>query len=268
MPHLRDQARALAEQHMGSGYGGILRRLRRQRVPYDGAEACPVHVDRLLGDLPLRRGPPERFTGRSGWAAWRRLPVATIDGRHVALHDLIERATLVIMWNPPLRVLQRMLPSLHALDAESQERAQRLLVVSADSADEDLAMSLRAPVVLDDRFAAGPRLRCPRDTVGWGGRCRPEDRLGRSPSERSTSWSSRGESRSSPKTCRRPRSSPPGPPIARRPWTATVGHHAPVNLGTYLLPRPVPEPSTPQSTREGPERALWALSRSKNTSSR
>jgi peroxiredoxin len=118
-----------------------------------GAIAGPDAITAFVAELAREaRGAPAG--ARPGDVA-PDVQLSTIDGRHVTLHDLIERETLVLFWNPGCGFCQRMLPDLRALEAESPERVHRLLVVSTGSAEENLATGLRSPVVLDDRFAVG-----------------------------------------------------------------------------------------------------------------
>jgi thiol-disulfide isomerase/thioredoxin len=85
------------------------------------------------------------------------LDLPDVEGRRIRLSDLRGAPTLVLFWNPGCGFCERMLPDLKAWETAPPPGAPRLLVVSAGSAEANRAMGLRAPVVLDEAFAAGHR---------------------------------------------------------------------------------------------------------------
>jgi peroxiredoxin len=82
-----------------------------------------------------------------------RLPDLT--GRTINLTGYRGTKTLVLFWNPGCGFCQQMLDDLRAWEAQPPEGAPKLLVVSAGSVEDNRAMGLRSPVLLDDNFTVG-----------------------------------------------------------------------------------------------------------------
>ncbi|HYZ88357.1 MAG TPA: TlpA family protein disulfide reductase, partial [Myxococcales bacterium] len=82
-----------------------------------------------------------------------RLP--DLDGRTVDLADFRGSETLVLFWNPGCGFCQQMLDDVKAWEANPPAGAPRLLVVSTGSVEENRALGLRSPVVLDQGFSVG-----------------------------------------------------------------------------------------------------------------
>lgn len=72
-----------------------------------------------------------------------------LSGNPVRLSDFRGSQTLVLFWRPGCSFCQRMRPHLLAWETQRPEGASRLLVVSTDSVQDNQAMGLRSPVVLD-----------------------------------------------------------------------------------------------------------------------
>ncbi len=72
-----------------------------------------------------------------------------LSGNLVHLSDFRGQETLVLFWRPSCGFCQRMLPDLQAWEARSSKETPRLLVVSTESVQDNQAMGLRSPVVLD-----------------------------------------------------------------------------------------------------------------------
>src|SRR6266446_9678453 len=72
-----------------------------------------------------------------------------LSGNLVRLSDFRGSQTLVLFWRPSCGFCQRMLADLKAWEMQPPEAAPRLLVVSTDSVQDNQAMGLRSPVVLD-----------------------------------------------------------------------------------------------------------------------
>jgi peroxiredoxin/uncharacterized membrane protein YphA (DoxX/SURF4 family) len=79
-----------------------------------------------------------------------RLPDLT--GRTINLSGYRGTKTLVLFWNPGCGFCQQMVDDLRAWDAQPPERAPKLLVVSAGSVEDNRAMGLSSPVLVDDSF--------------------------------------------------------------------------------------------------------------------
>jgi len=79
-----------------------------------------------------------------------------LSGKEINLKEDFEgEKTLVLFWNPGCGFCQQMLPDVKALEADSDEGAPKLLVVSAGSEEANKEMGLRSLVVLDQQFSVG-----------------------------------------------------------------------------------------------------------------
>ena len=78
-----------------------------------------------------------------------------LSGKQVSLADFRGDPTLALFWNPGCGFCQRMLDDLKAWEEKPSEGAPRLLVVSTGSVEENKAMGLRSPVLLDQGFSVG-----------------------------------------------------------------------------------------------------------------
>lgn len=72
-----------------------------------------------------------------------------LEGNLVKLSDFRGSSTLVLFWRPGCGFCQRMLADLKAWERHPPDRAPHLLVVSSESVQDNQAMELRSPVVLD-----------------------------------------------------------------------------------------------------------------------
>lgn len=80
-----------------------------------------------------------------------------LSGRTVNLSDFRGNKVLVLFWNPGCGFCQRMLDDVKAWEANPPKGAPRLLIVSTGSAETNLALGLRAPVLLDENMSAGSK---------------------------------------------------------------------------------------------------------------
>jgi peroxiredoxin len=78
-----------------------------------------------------------------------------LDGRTIALADFRGSPTLVLFWNPQCGFCQQMLPALKAWESKPPKDAPKLLVVSTGTAEENKAMGLHSPTLLDQGFTVG-----------------------------------------------------------------------------------------------------------------
>jgi peroxiredoxin len=81
--------------------------------------------------------------------------LADLAGETVKLKDFRGEKTLVLFWNPGCGFCSQMLPDLKEWEQSRPQGAPKLLVVSAGTVEDNRAMGLSAPVVLDQNFAAG-----------------------------------------------------------------------------------------------------------------
>jgi peroxiredoxin len=80
-----------------------------------------------------------------------RLP--DLDGDEVDLADLRGTPTVLLFWSPTCGFCQQMLPDLLAWDAKTPTDVPKLVIVSTGSAEDNRALGLTAPVLLDPGFA-------------------------------------------------------------------------------------------------------------------
>jgi peroxiredoxin/uncharacterized membrane protein YphA (DoxX/SURF4 family) len=79
-----------------------------------------------------------------------------LSGQSVSLADFRGKPTLLLFWNPDCGFCQQMLADLKDWEAESLEAGLALLVVSTGNLNENQALGLRSPVLLDEGFTVGP----------------------------------------------------------------------------------------------------------------
>jgi peroxiredoxin len=89
------------------------------------------------------------------------LKLRDLGGKEVDFRRLRGRRTLVLFWDPQCGFCQQMLEALKAWEAEPPKGAPKLLVVSTGTAEENRAMELRSPIVLDQSFRAGTAFGAP-----------------------------------------------------------------------------------------------------------
>ena len=75
-----------------------------------------------------------------------------LEGRHVSLEDFRGEEVLVLFCSPGCGFCQEMMPDLRKWEAVPPDGAPRLLVVSDETVEENKAMGLSSPVVLDDTY--------------------------------------------------------------------------------------------------------------------
>jgi peroxiredoxin len=140
-----------------------------------GAEAIQALLARTVGvlgaapaQLPASAPLPSTNASGNGAAAAPPPPVGPrfgepapplklpdLTGRTINLMGYRGTKTLLLFWNPSCGFCQQMLDELRAWDAQPPEGAPKLLVVSAGSVEDNRAMGLRSPVLLDDTFTVG-----------------------------------------------------------------------------------------------------------------
>lgn len=75
-----------------------------------------------------------------------------LDDRNIALTDFRGSPTIVLFWNPGCGFCQGMLKDLKAWEARPPKGAPKLLIVSKGTTEENQAMGLRSPILLDQDF--------------------------------------------------------------------------------------------------------------------
>lgn len=168
---LLQQDREVAESYQAAGTPSAV------LIRTDGTIATPLAegADNIRGlvagaiGLPVLRSLPisTALQGNGGAAlsaqptgpkVGERAPEFTLpdlSGKQVSLADFRGDPTLALFWNPGCGFCQRMLDDLKAWEAKPSAGAPRLLVVSTGSVEENKAMGLRSPVLLDQGFSVG-----------------------------------------------------------------------------------------------------------------
>jgi thiol-disulfide isomerase/thioredoxin len=145
--------REVAESYLAHGTPGAVIVGTDGRVASSVAQGADA-IRRLIGEC-LDAGP----SGASprGLAAGDSVPpitVSELDGRDVALADVLEGRTMLLFWNPRCGFCEKMLPALRAAETRDAANAPRLVVVSSGAPEEHSGMDVRSRVVLDRRFEA------------------------------------------------------------------------------------------------------------------
>ena len=81
-----------------------------------------------------------------------------LNGKQIGLADFIGRPTLLLFWSPSCGFCQDMLADLQRWIARPPNDAPQLLIISTGSIDENRAMNLHAPLVIDEGFQIGHML--------------------------------------------------------------------------------------------------------------
>ena len=129
-----------------------------------GGEAIRTLVDRAVsgrlqiaanGRRPAPRPVPKAAPAANLGHAAPGVALPDLSGKTVELADLKGSPTVVLFWNPGCGFCSRMLPDLKKWEAERGGDVPNLLVVSTGGVDENRAMGLMSPVVIDQGFATG-----------------------------------------------------------------------------------------------------------------
>jgi peroxiredoxin len=124
------------------------------------AAVAPAAAAAMAGASPNGGGDPALVaaTAQAGPTVGERTPnlkLQDLGGKKVDFRGLRGRRTLVLFWDPQCGFCQQMLEDLKAWEAEPPKGAPKLLVVSTGTGEENQAMGLRSPIVLDPSFSAG-----------------------------------------------------------------------------------------------------------------
>jgi peroxiredoxin/uncharacterized membrane protein YphA (DoxX/SURF4 family) len=99
--------------------------------------------------------PPAQAAGSKIGERAPQFTLPDLSGKQVSLADFRGDPTLVLFWNPGCGFCQRMLDDLKAWEEKPPGGAPRPLIVSTGSVEENEAMGLRSPVLLDQGFSVG-----------------------------------------------------------------------------------------------------------------
>ncbi len=83
------------------------------------------------------------------------LSLRTLDGAEAKLSSTLSGPTAVLFWNPSCGFCERMLGDLQAFEQAAGADAPQLLLISTGDPEANRQMGLKAPILLDQSFAAG-----------------------------------------------------------------------------------------------------------------
>ena len=126
----------------------------------DGTIASPIHggADAISALVGAVVSPASLQVQHSGPGVGHPAPdvgLLTVDGQASRLSERLDGRTAVLFWNPGCGFCQRMLPDLRRFDEDPPAEAPSIVLVSTGDAASNEELGLRAPVLLDDSFAAG-----------------------------------------------------------------------------------------------------------------
>ena len=137
-------------------------------VPAPGADAIRALMKQAVaGKLPAaapkrprRQAPAPARAPAPAPAANLGKPAPVIElpnlsGETVKLADFQGEPTAVLFWNPGCGFCSRMLPDLKQWEENKPDGAPKLVVVSTGSTEDNQAMGLTSPVLLDQGFSTG-----------------------------------------------------------------------------------------------------------------
>lgn len=81
--------------------------------------------------------------------------LSNLSGETVSLQEFQGERTLVLFWDPGCGFCRRMLDDLKVWEANPPLGAPRRLMISTGNMEDNRAMGLRAPVLLDQGVVAG-----------------------------------------------------------------------------------------------------------------
>jgi peroxiredoxin len=82
----------------------------------------------------------------------------SLSGDLIQLSDFLGSPTLLLFWRPSCDFCQRMLEALRGWEDQPPANRPKLLVVSSESKQDNLALGLRSPIVLDEEGLPVSRL--------------------------------------------------------------------------------------------------------------
>jgi peroxiredoxin/uncharacterized membrane protein YphA (DoxX/SURF4 family) len=119
-----------------------------------GADAIALLVASVTGRSRPERSVPQRNGLTNGRPA-PAFSLSDLDGNVVRSEDFRGKPALLLFWNPACGFCQRMLEPLREWERKAPVEAPRLIVISSGTVEENRAMELRSPILLDQDFATG-----------------------------------------------------------------------------------------------------------------
>jgi peroxiredoxin len=78
-----------------------------------------------------------------------------LDDRTVSLEDFAGQSVLMLFWNPGCGFCSQILDEVRLLEQTAGDRGVPFVVVSAGTVEDNKAMALRSPVLIDEGFKTG-----------------------------------------------------------------------------------------------------------------
>ena len=119
-----------------------------------GADAIASLVASAIG-LPQHERLAPRQNGLANGSPAPLFSLSDLDGNVVRSEGFRGRPALLLFWNPSCGFCQRMLGQLKEWEAKASPQAPQLIVISSGTVEDNRAMGLRSPVLLDQEFATG-----------------------------------------------------------------------------------------------------------------
>jgi thiol-disulfide isomerase/thioredoxin len=94
--------------------------------------------------------PPQNPAGLQIGAPTPNFTLPDLNGTPVSLADIRSSAMLLLFWSPTCSFCQKMLADVRAWETHPPQGAPKLLVISEATVEENRAMGLRSPIVLDN----------------------------------------------------------------------------------------------------------------------
>ena len=123
----------------------------------ESATAPGIDVVRILAD-PLPPAPQRLPAKPSGLAVGDKVPAfewVALDGRTVSLSAFREGSVALVFWNPRCGFCAQLLGELVAWERSEAHSGPRLVVISTGTGDENRALGLRSPIILEHGFDTG-----------------------------------------------------------------------------------------------------------------
>jgi peroxiredoxin/uncharacterized membrane protein YphA (DoxX/SURF4 family) len=80
------------------------------------------------------------------------LSLPDIAGKTVGLTDFRGKKTMLLFWSPECSYCEKMLDDLRFLESQASKSLPQILIISKGTAEANLALNLRSPILLDEDF--------------------------------------------------------------------------------------------------------------------
>jgi peroxiredoxin len=122
--------------------------------PASGADAITSLIaSTVKPPQPAQIAPPRKVVQKGDPAP--AFSLNDLDGKPVQSDDLRGKPSLLLFWNPGCGFCQRMLGQLKAWEASPPPDAPQLILISSGTVEDNRAMGIRSPILLDQGFSTG-----------------------------------------------------------------------------------------------------------------